>query len=53
MPYGRILSSQAMGTLRQLHGELAGKITDNKRADGLRLSMQQVDAVIARLSSQQ
>ena len=47
MPRAEILSTQAIHTLKQLHAELAGKIIDNKlEADRLRLSMQQVEAVM-------
>jgi hypothetical protein len=47
MPHAEILTTQAMHTLRQLHAELGGKIIDNKlEADRLRLSMQQVEAVM-------
>lgn len=50
MPYAKIMTTQAMGTLRQLHGELAGKITANKsEADRLRSCMIQVEAVMKML----
>ena len=50
MPRAEILSTQAIHTLKQLHAELAGKIIDNKlEADRLRLSMQQVEAVMKML----
>ena len=40
MPVGHILSKQALNTLTQLHGELAGKIeTNRKSGDKLRSGM--------------
>jgi uncharacterized protein (DUF4415 family) len=50
MPLGHILTKQALNTLTQLHGELAGKIeTNRKSGDKLRAQMVQVEAVIKML----
>jgi hypothetical protein len=50
MPRAEILSKQALHTLGQLHGELAGKLSANQReAKRLRTSMLQVEAVMKML----
>jgi hypothetical protein len=47
MPRAKILSTQAMHTLHQLHAELAGKVLDNKaEAKRLTTAMLQVEAVM-------
>jgi hypothetical protein len=47
MPLGKILSTQAIRTLTQLHAEIGGKIeTNRKSGDKLRTQMMQVEAVI-------
>jgi hypothetical protein len=51
MPTAEILSKQAIHTLTQLHGEIAGKIeTNRKSGDKLRAQMVQVEAVIKMLA---
>lgn len=47
MPHAKILTTQAMHTLEQLHAELGGKILDNKaEAKRLAASMVHVEAVL-------
>ena len=51
MPHAKILTKQALYTLSQLHGELAGKLSANQReAKRLRLAIFQVEAVMKMLS---
>jgi hypothetical protein len=51
MPHAKILTKQALYTLSQLHSELAGKLSANRReAKRLRLAIFQVEAVMKMLS---
>ena len=51
MPHAKILTKQALYTLSQLHGELAGKLSANQReTKRLRLAIFQVEAVMKMLS---
>jgi hypothetical protein len=51
MPHAKILTKQALYTLSQLHSELAGKPSANRReAKRLRLAIFQVEAVMKMLS---
>ena len=51
VPQAKILAKQALFTLSQLHGELAGKLSANLReTKRLRLAIFQVEAVMKLLS---
>ena len=54
MPQAKILTKQALHPLSQLHSELAGKLSANRReTKRLRLAIFQVEAVMKLLSPDQ